>query len=94
MNDKNDSTDHSPTGDGIQAHIGPFMAGLNAAGYAAKTLGAKRVALDQFIRWRHRRKRPSRDLTQSEILEFLASSFQGDKSRRSVASRALFGFLD
>ena len=94
MNDKNDPTDHSPTGDGIQAHIGPFMAELNAAGYAANTLCAKRVALDQFIRWRHRRNSPCLDLTESEIGDFLVNALPGDRSRRSVASRALFGFLD
>lgn len=95
MNDnKNGKTDHSPTSDVLQAHIGPFMAGLRAAGYAANTLSAKRVTLQRFARWRHRRKRRSSDLTESEIGEFLAAAPQGDKSRRSVASRALYGFLD
>lgn len=94
MNEKNDRTHHSPTGDGIQAHLGPFMAELSAAGYAANTLCAKRVALDQFMRWRHRRKRPGLDLTEAEIGDFLANSLPGDRSRRSIASRALFGFLD
>ena len=93
MSQKTDSTHHSPTGDVIQAHLGLFMAGLGAAGYAAKTLCAKRVALEQFIRWRHRRKSPWLGLTEPEICDFLASSLPGDRSRRSVASRALFGFL-
>ncbi len=94
MNEKIDYPHHSPTGDVIQAHVGPFMAELSAAGYAANTLGAKRVALEQFLRWRRRRKRPCLDLTESEIRDFLTDSLPGDRSRRSVASRALFGFLD
>jgi len=94
MNDQNDKTNHSPTRDVLQAHVGPFMAKLRAAGYAANTLGTKRVTLEQFARWRRRRKRPSSDLTESEICEFLAKVPQGDRSRRSVASRALYGFLN
>ncbi len=94
MNHKNQKTDSSAAGDVLQDHIGPFMAELRAAGYANRTLGAKRVSLEQFTRWRHRRKSPSSQLTESEIGEFLAKVTQGDKSRRSVASRALYGFLD
>lgn len=94
MNNKNHNSDSSTTGDVLQAHIGPFMAELRAAGYAADTLGTKRVTLERFARWRHRRKSLSSDLTESEICEFLAKVPQGDKSRRSIASRALHGFLD
>lgn len=94
MNHKNHCTHHSADGRVIQTHIGPFMAELRALGYAANTLCAKRVALNQFIRWRHRRKLPSLEVAETEIVEFLAMSLAGDRSRRSVASRALFGFLD
>lgn len=94
MNQKNNRPPQCPAGDVIRAHLGRFMAELRKADYAANTLCAKRVALDQFVRWRHRRKRPGLDLTESEIGDFLTTSFAGDHSRRSVASRALFGFLD
>jgi site-specific recombinase XerD len=94
MNDKNHRTPHSPAGDVIEAQVRPFMAELSAAGYAANTLRTKRAALDQFVRWRYRRKHPGLDLTESEVGDFLANSLSGDRSQRSVASRALFGFLD
>ncbi len=94
MNDKNDRPPHYHAAEVIQAQVGPFMAELSAAGYAANTLRAKRAALDQFLRWRHRRKRLGLDLTESEISDFLAKSLPGDRSQRSVASRALYGFLE
>src|SRR5664279_2033752 len=78
----------------LQGHIAAFVADLRAAGYARNTLSAKRVTLERFISWRGRRKRTSPELTESEISEFLTKSPQGDRSRRSVASRALLGFLD
>lgn len=70
------------------------MAELRAAGYAAQTLSNKRVDLDRFIKWRSRRSTPASELTESEIDEFLTTVPQGDKSGRSVASRALYGFLN
>lgn len=94
MNDTNGNTNHSPTGDVIQAQVGPFMAELRAAGYAARTIGTKRMTLERFARWRSRRNSPSSELTESEIGEFLTREPQGDRSGRSVASRALYGFLD
>ena len=78
----------------LQGHIAAFVADLRAAGYARNTLSAKRVTLERFISWRGRRKRTSHEPTESEISEFLTKAPQGDRSRRSVASRALFGFLD
>src|SRR5664279_5123840 len=78
----------------IQGHIAAFVTDLRAAGYARNTLSAKRVTLERFISWRGRRKRTSHELAESEISEFLTKSPQGDRSRRSVSSRALFGFLD
>jgi site-specific recombinase XerD len=94
MKHKGNGTNPPATRDVIPAHIAPFMADLKAAGYARNTLSAKRVALARFISWRGRRKHPSPELAESEISEFLTKSPQGDRSRRSVASRALFGFLD
>ena len=94
MKHKDNGTNPPATRDVIPAHIAPFMADLKAAGYARNTLSAKRVALARFISWRGRRKHPSPELAESEISEFLTKSPQGDRSRRSVASRALFGFLD
>ena len=95
MNYKKSDSNDSPSGDGdlLQAHIGPFMEELRAAGYAANTLCTKRVSIEQFLRWRHRRRSHSRDVTELQIRQFLAKALEGDKSRRSVASRALFGFL-
>jgi integrase/recombinase XerD len=80
--------------DVISAHMAAFMAELEAMGYARNTLWVKRVTLERFLSWRSRRKRNVSELTESEISEFLTTSPQGDKSRRSVASRALLGFLD
>lgn len=94
MNTTNGKTKHPSTGDSFESHIDPFMAELSAAGYAAKTLVTKRVALRQFVRWRQRRRDSSVQVTESEIREFLATSFVGERSRCSVAFRALLGFLD
>jgi integrase/recombinase XerD len=94
MKSKNSDTDTSATGDALQDHIGPFMGELRAAGYAAHTIGTKRMTLERFARWRSRRSSPLSELTESEIGEFLSRLPQGDRSGRSVASRALYGFLD
>src|SRR5208282_5747333 len=94
MKFQNASTIHPASRDIIQGHVAAFVADLRAAGYARKTLSAKRVTLERFIIWRGRRKRIPHELTESEISEFLTKAPQGDRSRRSVASRALFGFLD
>jgi site-specific recombinase XerD len=85
---------HPASHDIIQGRIAAFVADLRAAGYARNTLSTKRVTLERFIRWRGRRKHSSHELTESEISEFLTKSLQIDRSRRSVASRALFDFLD
>lgn len=87
-------TNDPATRDVIEAHLPAFIADLKATGYARNILSAKRVGLARFIRWRGRRRYTSRELTESEISEFLTKSPQPDKSRRSVVSRALFGFLD
>jgi site-specific recombinase XerD len=93
MKHKSNGTNPPATHDVIQTHIAPFMADLKDAGYARNTLCTKRVTLERFISWRGRRKSFSPELAESEIRAFMAKSPQGDRSRRSVASRALFGFL-
>lgn len=87
-------TIHPASHDIIQGYIAAFVADLRAAGYARNTLSAKRATLERFIDWRGHRKRNLHELTESEISEFLIKSPQGDRSWLSVASRALFGFLD
>lgn len=94
MNHNNQSPPRPPADDVIQAHIGRFMAELRKADYAAETLAAKHTALKQFVQWRHWRQGHALRVTESEIGDFLTSSFAGDHSRRSVAFRALIGFLD
>ncbi len=90
---KNDNTGYPSSGGVIQLHIEPFMVELRAAGYAANTLSSKRSALQQFVQWRHHRKGSFEDLTESEIRKYLSTSFAGDRSKHSVASRGLLGFL-
>src|SRR5208283_111060 len=92
MKVQNASTIHPASHDVIQGHIAAFVADLRAAGYARNTLSAKRVALERFIIWRGHRRRTTHEPTESEISEFLTKAPQG--SRYSVASRALFNFLD
>lgn len=94
MRFQNVGTNHPTSHDSIGVHTAGFEADLRAAGYARNTLSAKRVTLRRFLSWRGRRKRTSSELTESEIGEFLTKSLKCHKSRRSVASRALFGFLD
>ena len=50
------------------------MAELRAAGYAGHTLVTKRVTLEQFARWRHRRKRPLSELAESQIQAFVGAT--------------------
>ena len=92
MKIQNTSPVHPASHDVIQGHLAAFVFDLRAAGYARNILSAKRHALERFISWRGRRKRASDDPTESEISEFLTKAPLG--SRHSIASRALFDFLD
>jgi site-specific recombinase XerD len=94
MKKENVGTTHPASHDLIEGHIAAFVAELKAAGYARNTLSAKRATLRRFLSWRARRKRTSPELAESEIGEFLKRSPQADRRRRSVASRALYGFLE
>ena len=85
---------HSATCDVIEAEIAPFVACLEALGYAANTLCTKRAALRRFINWRRRRKPPGKEPDESEVAEFLASSAELGADRRCLASRALSAFLE
>ena len=87
-------TIHPASHDILQGHITAFVADLRAAGYERNTLSAKRVTLERFIIWRRHKKRPSSELAEPEIIEFQKKSPQGNRGSRSIASRALFGFLD
>lgn len=87
-------TNGPATTDVIEANLPAFIVHLKAAGYARNILSAKKVGLERFIRWRTRRRHIPRELSESEISEFLTKSPHPEKSRRSVVSRALFEFLD
>jgi site-specific recombinase XerD len=94
MNNKHNGPNHSATCDVIEAQIAPFIACLEATGYAANTLCTKRAALRRFISWRQRLKPPGKEPDESEVAEFLASSSQLGPTRRCLASRALSAFLE
>jgi len=79
--------------DVIASQIEPFMASLEAAGYAANTLCTKRVALRDFVSWRQRLKCRSAGLDESEVTEFMARACRLGPKRRCLASTALLGFL-
>jgi integrase/recombinase XerD len=91
---QNIGTNHPASHDITEGHVAAFMINLKAAGYAPKTLSVKRTTLQRFFSWRSRRKRTFHELTESEISEFMTKSLKCDKSTRSKASRALFGFLE
>lgn len=93
MNNLNHNTP-SATCDAIEAQIAPFVAGLEALGYAAKTLCTKRAALRRFISWRRRLRPPGKEPDESEVAEFLANSSELGPAHRCLASRALSGFLE
>jgi site-specific recombinase XerD len=94
MNNNNSGPTHSATCDIIEAQMAPFIARLEATGYAANTLCTKRVALRRFLAWRQRLKPPGKEPDESEVTEFLASSSQLGPKRRCLASTALSAFLE
>jgi len=69
-NNKNPNR-HAPC-DPIASQIEPFMAGLEAAGYAANTLCTKRASLRRFVDWRRRLKHRATGPNESEVTEFMA----------------------
>jgi integrase/recombinase XerD len=94
MNNNHKCPTHSATCDLIEAQIAPFIACLEAMGYAASTLCTKRAALRRFVSWRRRLKNASPQPDESEVSDFMAGSPQCDRTSGSTASRALSGFLD
>jgi integrase/recombinase XerD len=94
MNTKNNTPDPGPIHDAIAAHVDSFLADLKKAGYPANTLSTKRAALRKFLRWRRRRKNASTEPAESEVKDFMANVCQITAAHRSLASTALFGFLE
>lgn len=94
MKNQNSALNQSINGDVIEAQLDPFIASLEAAGYAANTICTKRAALRRFVGWRRGRKRAATEIDESEVAEFLASAPPLGKNRRCLASVALLGFLN
>lgn len=94
MNDNPHRKSPSLVCDAIEAQIAPFLDHLESLGYAADTLCTKRAALRRFVAWRERLKHSGTAPNEPEVTEFLASSTELGLNWRSLASRALFGFLD
>ena len=94
MNTKNNPPNHHPICDILAIHIDPFVSDLKNAGYPPSTLSTKRAALRKFINWRRTRKNTASQPDESEVKAFMAKTFTRDADDRSVASTALFGFLD
>jgi len=90
-NNKNPNR-HAPC-DPIASQIEPFMAGLEAAGYAANTLCTKRASLRRFVDWRRRLKHRATGPNESEVTEFMARACRLGPKRRCLASAALSAFL-
>ena len=88
-NHRNRSNHHA-----VVSEIGPFVAGLRAAGYARGTLCTKRAALRRFVSWRQLGKRSATEPDESEVAEFMASSCHLGPKHRCLASKALLGFLE
>jgi site-specific recombinase XerD len=94
MNTKNDAPNPPPICDVIAPQVDPFLIELKKAGYPANTLSTKRAALRKFISWRRRRKNASAEPDESEVKSFMAKACRLTAAHRSLASTALFGFLE
>ena len=79
--------------DVIASQIEPFMAGLEAAGYAANTLCTKRAALRRFVDWRQGLKHRTAGPDESEVTEFMEKACRLGPKHRCLASTALSAFL-
>ncbi|HNQ89434.1 MAG TPA: tyrosine-type recombinase/integrase [Verrucomicrobiota bacterium] len=69
------------------------MAELAAAGYSASALHTKRSALRQFLDWRRRRRRHSKETNESEVALFLRRAWPFGPKQRSLAAATLSAFL-
>ncbi len=77
----------------IQAQVAPFMDEQKSAGYAAGTLSTKRASLRRFLAWRRRRKMASPEPDEVEVTLYMRRSCPLGPKHRSLARRALLGFL-
>jgi site-specific recombinase XerD len=94
MNTKNNTPNHHPICDTLAFHVDHFVSDLKNAGYPATTLSTKRAALRKFINWRRTRKNTDSQPDESAVKAFMAKACTLAAGHRSVASTALFGFLD
>ena len=93
MNHNNKTSSRHDACDVIASQIEPFMAGLEAAGYAANTLCTKRAAFRRFVSWQQRLKRRRVEPDESEVVEFMARVCRLAPKHRCLASTALSAFL-
>jgi len=94
MNTKNHAVNPPLICDVIASQVDPFLADLKMAGYPANTLCTKRAALRKFTSWRRRRRNAGAEPNESEVKAFMAKVCKLTTARRSLASTALFGFLE
>lgn len=93
MNYKNKNPYRNALCEVLAAQIEPFMASLEAAGYAANTLCTKRAALRRFVDWRRRLKPREAGPDESEVTEFMTRVCRLAPKHRCLASTALSAFL-
>lgn len=94
MNNNINASNNHVTCNVIESHIDYFIADLETAGYAIRTLKKKRTALRQFISWRRCLKNPSAEPDESEVIDFLERSSHYGRNRRRTESAALLSFLE
>ena len=94
MNTKSNAPNHPPIHDVIASQVDPFRADLKKAGDPANTLCTKRAALRKFTTWRRRRKNAGAEPNEPEVKAFMAKVCKLTTAHRSLASTALFGFLE
>lgn len=94
MNIKNNTLNHHPKWESVASQVGPFLAGLEKAGYPANTLSTKRAALRKFLGWRQHRKTVIAEPDESEVKAFMKKACKLTAAHRCLASTALFGFLE
>jgi integrase/recombinase XerD len=94
MNTKNHAVNPPLIYDDIAFQVDPFLADLKMAGYPANTLCTKRAALRKFTSWRRRRRNAGAEPNESEVNAFMAKVCKLTTAHRSLASTALFGFLE
>jgi len=94
MNSKHKTPNRYPISDILASQVDAFVSDLKRAGYPANTLSTKRAALGKFINWRRSRKNADSKPDESEVEAFMARACKLNAAHRSLASTALFGFLE